>query len=154
MISLRPFLAKNSRRFQKAWVPLGRAFSSSAHVTDHDSSDKEQWRHGPVTVFTEDETMIRDTVRQWAREELLPIVRDMDNECALRPEIVQSLFQQGKCVLVARRFLSLRLLHSLSAFSHTCTYSFCRFHGNGNSSRTSRLGPFLHVGLSSGRRDS
>jgi short/branched chain acyl-CoA dehydrogenase len=96
MLSFRPFLTKNSRRLQQAWIPRRRAAFSSAHVTDqHDLSDKEQWRHGPVTVFTEDETMIRDTVRQWAREELLPIVRAMDEECALRPEIVQSLFQQG-----------------------------------------------------------
>jgi short/branched chain acyl-CoA dehydrogenase len=92
MISLRPFFTKNSRRLQQVWIPRRRSFSS-AHVTDHDSS--EQWRHGPVTVFTEDETLTRDAVRQWAREELLPIVRDMDEECALRPELVQSLFQQG-----------------------------------------------------------
>ncbi|CAB9526529.1 Short/branched chain specific acyl-CoA dehydrogenase, mitochondrial (Partial), partial [Seminavis robusta] len=49
----------------------------------------------PITVFTEDEQMTRDAVRQWAREELQPIVRDMDNEAKLRPEILQALFDQG-----------------------------------------------------------
>lgn len=51
--------------------------------------------HGPVTVFTEDETMIRDAVRQWARDDLLPVVREMDDEASLRPEILQALFDQG-----------------------------------------------------------
>lgn len=49
----------------------------------------------PVTTFTEDEEMIRDTVRAWAQEELKPIVREMDNEAKLRPEILNSLFAQG-----------------------------------------------------------
>lgn len=49
----------------------------------------------PVTVFTDDEQMIRDAVRAWAREELKPVVREMDNEAKLRPEILQALFQQG-----------------------------------------------------------
>ena len=51
--------------------------------------------HGPVTVFTEDETLIRDAVRQWARQDLLPVVREMDDEAALKPDILQSLFDQG-----------------------------------------------------------
>jgi short/branched chain acyl-CoA dehydrogenase len=93
MSSLRPLFTKTSHRIQ-AWIPRTRAFSS-VKVSDHDSSDKGQWHHGPVTVFTEDETLTRDAVRQWAREELLPIVRDMDDKGAIRPELVQSLFQQG-----------------------------------------------------------
>jgi short/branched chain acyl-CoA dehydrogenase len=52
-------------------------------------------RHAPITTFTEDEEMTRDAVRAWAREELQPVVRDMDNEAKLRPERLQSLFDQG-----------------------------------------------------------
>jgi len=49
----------------------------------------------PVTAFTEDETMIQLTARQWSRETLLPVVRAMDDEGQLRPEIVASLFDHG-----------------------------------------------------------
>lgn len=49
----------------------------------------------PVTQFTDDEEMIRDAVRTWVASELKPVVRQMDNEAKLRPEILQSLFAQG-----------------------------------------------------------
>jgi hypothetical protein len=51
--------------------------------------------HLPITQFNEDEQMTRDAARQWAREVLKPIVRDMDNEEKLRPELIQSLFENG-----------------------------------------------------------
>jgi short-chain 2-methylacyl-CoA dehydrogenase len=50
---------------------------------------------GPVTRFTEDEDMIREAARQWANQELKPLVREMDNEAKLRPSILQSLFAHG-----------------------------------------------------------
>lgn len=49
----------------------------------------------PVTVFTEDEAMIRDSVRSWARTVLLPQVRTMDDEARLSPSILADLFAQG-----------------------------------------------------------
>eukprot|EP00934_Nitzschia_sp_Nitz4_P003499 Nitzschia sp. Nitz4//scaffold134_size62860//61858//62919//NITZ4_006341-RA/size62860-processed-gene-0.41-mRNA-1//1//CDS//3329535535//3489//frame0 len=58
------------------------------------SSDAEEFRP-PVTSFSEDEEMIRDAARSWAVSELLPIVREMDNDGKLKPEIIQSLFDQG-----------------------------------------------------------
>ena len=83
MSFIRPLqVAKCCSRIQARIPRTTRSFSASAY-------------HAPVTVFSEDETMTRDAVRQWAREELLPIVRDMDEEAALRPEVVQALFQQG-----------------------------------------------------------
>ena len=39
--------------------------------------------------------MTRDAVRQWAREDLLPVVREMDEKAQLKPEILSSLFAQG-----------------------------------------------------------
>ncbi|KAI2489975.1 Acyl-CoA dehydrogenase [Fragilaria crotonensis] len=51
--------------------------------------------HLPITQFNEDEQMTRNAARQWAREELKPIVRDMDNEEKLRPDIIRSLFDNG-----------------------------------------------------------
>ena len=49
----------------------------------------------PITRFTQDEEMTRDMTRQWADQELRPIVREMDNEAKLRPEILTSLFECG-----------------------------------------------------------
>lgn len=50
---------------------------------------------GPVTVFTEDEKMTQEAIRQWAREELQPVVRQMDEEEHYQEDIVQSLFANG-----------------------------------------------------------
>mmetsp|Transcript_41182 Transcript_41182/g.63460 ORF Transcript_41182/g.63460 Transcript_41182/m.63460 type:complete len:442 (+) Transcript_41182:77-1402(+) len=77
--------------------------SSSATINDDDddhgsrtsSSSSSSFSHPPVTTFTEDEEMTRDAVRTWAREELLPVVRDMDTEGRLQPAILDSLFAQG-----------------------------------------------------------
>jgi len=52
-------------------------------------------RRLPVTQFTEDEEMVRDAARHWANEELRPLVRDMDNECKTRPDVIQGLFDHG-----------------------------------------------------------
>jgi hypothetical protein len=60
----------------------------------------------PVTQFTEDEQMARDAARVWANEELKPIVRDMDNECKTRPEVIQSLFDNGFLGMVRLQYLS------------------------------------------------
>ena len=49
----------------------------------------------PLTLFTEDEEMVREAARHWANEELRPLVRDMDNEGKTRPEIIQGLFDHG-----------------------------------------------------------
>lgn len=49
----------------------------------------------PVTLFTEDEIMIRDTVRQWCQEKLLPLVRKMDNQSYIDDTILQDLFALG-----------------------------------------------------------
>lgn len=95
---LRPLLRQISKsvveqlpRNKKCTTAI-RSLSSSA--TQEKCSDASS-NHLPVTSFTEDEEMIRDAVRSWAREELLPVVRDMDNEAKMRPEILKSLFAQG-----------------------------------------------------------
>jgi short-chain 2-methylacyl-CoA dehydrogenase len=49
----------------------------------------------PITTFTEDETMTRDAVRQWARDVLQPQVRAMDTAAQLDPAILRELFAQG-----------------------------------------------------------
>ena len=56
--------------------------------------------------------MVRDAARTWANEELKPIVRDMDDECKTRPEVIQSLFEHGFMGMV-RRCRNVVQLHCL-----------------------------------------
>lgn len=64
-------------------------------IVESEVAHHEYLHHMPVTTFSEDEEMIRQAVRQWAREILLPVVRDMDDQGKLRPEIIASLFKNG-----------------------------------------------------------
>mmetsp|Transcript_22982 Transcript_22982/g.33924 ORF Transcript_22982/g.33924 Transcript_22982/m.33924 type:complete len:422 (-) Transcript_22982:1506-2771(-) len=50
---------------------------------------------GPLTAFSEDEQMTRDAAKQWAQDKLKPLVRKMDDECKLLPEVIEGLFQHG-----------------------------------------------------------
>lgn len=73
-----------------------RCVTSSVHH-DHDANDhgEEMHRRLPVTKFTEDEDMARDAARTWANQEMRPYVREMDDNCQTRPELIQSLFHNG-----------------------------------------------------------
>ncbi|GMH96604.1 hypothetical protein TrVE_jg8154 [Triparma verrucosa] len=48
-----------------------------------------------VTMYSEEETAVRDMVQMWAQQELAPHVREMDREGAMRPDILKSLFDNG-----------------------------------------------------------
>ena len=83
MIGLGPLLSKIPKNALSGRFQLNglRSFSTWSPET-----------HGPVTVFTEDEEMTRHAVRIWAREALQHIVREIDNEEKIRPELLHSLF--------------------------------------------------------------
>jgi short-chain 2-methylacyl-CoA dehydrogenase len=49
----------------------------------------------PLTVLSEEETMFRDAVRQFARAEIGPHVREMDEAGAFRSDILRQMFQMG-----------------------------------------------------------
>jgi alkylation response protein AidB-like acyl-CoA dehydrogenase len=49
----------------------------------------------PLTRLTDDETMFRDTVRKFAREQIAPHVREMDEKGALRQDLLKQLFALG-----------------------------------------------------------
>ena len=49
----------------------------------------------PLTTFSEDEEMVRTAARAWANQELKPFVREMDDDCKTRPEVIQGLFDHG-----------------------------------------------------------
>ena len=64
-------------------------------VANADTRIESSHQRMPVTQFSEDEQMARDAARIWANEVLKPIVRDMDDECKTRPEVITSLFDHG-----------------------------------------------------------
>ncbi|GMI22597.1 hypothetical protein TrCOL_g4486 [Triparma columacea] len=68
-----------------------RTFSASAA----DFNDGFPTLRPAVTMFSEEENAVRDMVQSWANTELKPHVRAMDQEGAMRPEILSSLFQNG-----------------------------------------------------------
>lgn len=51
--------------------------------------------HAPVAVFTEDERLTQEAVRQWARDELQPVVRAMDDQGEYQTSILEALFAHG-----------------------------------------------------------
>ena len=52
-------------------------------------------RSAPVTVLSEDETLFRDTVRQFADEKIRPHVKAMDEKAVFEPSLLQEFFQLG-----------------------------------------------------------
>jgi short-chain 2-methylacyl-CoA dehydrogenase len=72
------------------------AFSDDDNVHgDDEGSEIHRMSPSPVTTFTEDEEMIRDTVRSWALSSLQPVVRSMDDESKLQQDIINQLFENG-----------------------------------------------------------
>jgi butyryl-CoA dehydrogenase/short/branched chain acyl-CoA dehydrogenase len=49
----------------------------------------------PLTRLTEEEAMFRDVVRKFAREQIGPYVREMDEAAVLRKDILRQLFELG-----------------------------------------------------------
>ena len=52
-------------------------------------------RSAPVTVLSDDETLFRDTVRQFADEKIRPHVKEMDEKAIFEPSLLQEFFQLG-----------------------------------------------------------
>jgi alkylation response protein AidB-like acyl-CoA dehydrogenase len=48
-----------------------------------------------LTALSEEEGMFRDMVRQFAEEQIAPLVHDMDRDAALDPSLVETLFELG-----------------------------------------------------------
>src|SRR5205823_10321688 len=49
----------------------------------------------PLTVLTEDEKMFQGTVRKFAREQIRPYVREMDEAGVFRKDIIKQFFEMG-----------------------------------------------------------
>src|ERR1044071_6225897 len=49
----------------------------------------------PLTALSEEEKFFQQTVRKFAREEIRPYVREMDEACVFRKEIIRQFFELG-----------------------------------------------------------
>src|ERR1700730_19298473 len=49
----------------------------------------------PLTSLTEDEKLFQTTVRRFAREQIRPYVREMDEAGAFRKDIIKQFFEMG-----------------------------------------------------------
>jgi alkylation response protein AidB-like acyl-CoA dehydrogenase len=52
--------------------------------------------HLPLTSLSEEERMFRDAVRQFAREQIRPYVREMDEAAVFRKDIIKQFFEMGQ----------------------------------------------------------
>jgi alkylation response protein AidB-like acyl-CoA dehydrogenase len=52
-------------------------------------------RPSPLTTLTEDETLFRDNVRQFADEKLRPLVKEMDEKGVFNKDLIHEFFQLG-----------------------------------------------------------
>nr|CAD7590064.1 unnamed protein product [Timema genevievae] len=60
------------------------------------SSQGTQELHSPpLTKLTEDEMIMKESVSKLATHKIAPLVKKMDDECRLDPEVVQALFDNG-----------------------------------------------------------
>ncbi|KAL0134663.1 hypothetical protein PUN28_001450 [Cardiocondyla obscurior] len=50
---------------------------------------------GPLTQFTDDEMMMKDTVAKLAKEEIAPLVRKMEKEGKIDDNVLKALFENG-----------------------------------------------------------
>jgi len=55
----------------------------------------------PLTTLTEEETMLRDTVRQFAQQEIAPRVRAMDDAQKLDADLLRQMFELGLMAIEA-----------------------------------------------------
>src|SRR5580765_4939809 len=49
----------------------------------------------PLTALSEEERFFQTTVRKFAREQIRPYVREMDEACAFRKDIIRQFFEMG-----------------------------------------------------------
>ncbi|HEY6447671.1 MAG TPA: acyl-CoA dehydrogenase [Acidobacteriaceae bacterium] len=82
-------------------MPASSARSRAAWTEGVLMSETEGAAPLPLTSLNEEETMLRDTVRQLAQQEIAPRVRAMDEAQKLDPEILRQLFELGLMAIEA-----------------------------------------------------
>lgn len=56
----------------------------------------------PITSFTQEEELMRDSVARFARERVQPLVSKMDQESQMEPSLISDMFEQGVSVIYCR----------------------------------------------------
>ncbi|VDC01120.1 unnamed protein product [Peniophora sp. CBMAI 1063] len=79
-------VARSSSRLTTATRPAARAFSVS-HLRRNEPTS--------LHTFTEEEDMLRESVRRFAVDVVGPKVREMDEQERMDPEIIKACFEQG-----------------------------------------------------------
>ena len=69
-------------------------FANAIHRQQHLSSGGAGVRP-PLTLLTDDEKMMKETVAKLAQEKIAPLVKKMDQEHKLDPSVVQTVFESG-----------------------------------------------------------
>jgi alkylation response protein AidB-like acyl-CoA dehydrogenase len=70
-------------------------FTTSALVTRRPTRMTQQARPLALTQLSEDERLFRDTVRQFATEQIAPITRAMDEAQHMEPSLIRQMFSLG-----------------------------------------------------------
>ena len=78
-----------------AFLTSVRAFTTTRYRRNASESDLSELIPTPITHFSEIEVLMSDSVSKFAKEVILPKVRDMDEKETMDPHIVEQLFEQG-----------------------------------------------------------
>ena len=71
------------------------SFFSTSNSRRGEDIDISELTPTPISLFSETETMMADSVSKFAREQIEPKVREMDEAESMDPAIVEQLFEQG-----------------------------------------------------------
>lgn len=84
---LRTLVARNARHTLRTAAVPRRAFSVSSRLM--------QEKIAPLTQFTEEEEMFKQTVAQFSEDVIGPLAREMDENEAMDPSVVKAMFENG-----------------------------------------------------------
>jgi len=76
----------------------GVSFGCSGHCSSKRSffsRPKVQDSHLPLSMFSEDEIQLRNTVSRFATQKIKPLVKQMDRDSKMDPGLLQGMFEQG-----------------------------------------------------------
>src|SRR4051812_22133346 len=59
------------------------------------TAEETEARRLPLTALSEEERFFQSTVRKFAREQIRPYVREMDDACVFRKDIIRQFFELG-----------------------------------------------------------
>ncbi len=69
----------------------GRRAAAAGEIVTEDTAE----RSHPLTVLSEDEAILRESVRVFAEAQIRPLVREMDEHAKIRRELIDQLFELG-----------------------------------------------------------